>query len=286
MCFGMLKEKAENLTYGNQATSGGTSVSPRVGKCGRRRKLSKIEEFTMVLLRLRLGLLERDLAHRFRVSMSTVYVILRTWLKFLRTELEHLCIYWPSYNQIIALLPKQFEKLCPNLVAIIDCTEIRTESPSNLDNKAACYSSYKAHSTMKGLIGITPNGVVSFVSELYSGSISDPEIVKRSGYLEKLQRGEVVMADKGFLIQDDLAHVGASLVMPNFLKGKINSQKREESKNNKKIASLRIHVERCMEHLKNWHIFDRSMPISLADTASEMWIIVACISNFWPPLIN
>ena len=31
------------------------------------------QEFTMVLLRLRLGLLERDLAHRFKVSVSTVH---------------------------------------------------------------------------------------------------------------------------------------------------------------------------------------------------------------------
>lgn len=137
---------------------------------------------------------------------------------------------------------------------------------------------------MKALVGITPNGVVSFVSELYSGSISDPDIVKRSGYLEKLEKGDVVMADKGFSIQDDLAEVGASLVMPNFLKGKRQFTV-EESKHNKTIASLRIHVERCMERLKNWHIFHRSMPVSLAKTASDTWIVVACISNFWQPLI-
>ena len=59
------------------------------------------------------------------------------------------------------------------------------------------------------------------MSEFYTGSISDPaDIVKRSGYLEKLKKGDVVMADKGFLIQDDLSHVGASLLMPNFLKRK------------------------------------------------------------------
>lgn len=124
----------------------------------------------------------------------------------------------------------------------------------------------------------------SVKSELHSGSISDPDIVKKSGYLEKLQKGDVVMADKGFLIRDELAEVGASLVMPNFLKGK-NQFTAEESTHNKKIAVLRIHVERCMERLKNWHIFDRSMPILLADTASDTWIVVACISNFWPPLI-
>ena len=91
------------------------------------------------------------------------------------------------------------------------------ESPSSLDNRSLCYSSYKSRTTMKALIGITPNGVVSFCSDLYSGSISDVQIVKESGYLSHLNRGDnIVMADKGFTIQDELAEVGAKLAMPQF----------------------------------------------------------------------
>ena len=37
----------------------------------------------------------------------------------------------------------------------------------------------------------------NFVSELCSGSISDKEIVNVSGFLEKLELGDAVMADKG-----------------------------------------------------------------------------------------
>ena len=73
---------------------------------------------------------------------------------------------------------------------------------------------------MKALIGITPNGVVSFCSDLYCGSISDPEIVKQSGYLTHLRRGDLVKADKGFKIQDELASFGAKLALPHFMKGK------------------------------------------------------------------
>ena len=43
------------------------------------------------------------------------------------------------------------------------------------------------------------------MSKLYSRSISDKEIVNVSGFLEKLQPGDAVMADKGFNIQDYLA---------------------------------------------------------------------------------
>ena len=95
---------------------------------------------------------------------------------------------------------------------------------------------------MKGLIGITPNGVVSFASELYCGSISDPEIVEKSGFYNHLHKADLVMPDKGFLIKDQLARVGARLAMAHFLshKGQFSPQ---ECEWNKKVACLRIHVE-------------------------------------------
>ena len=92
------------------------------------------------------------------------------------------------------------------------------------------------------------------------------------------------MADKGFTIQDELAEVGAKLAMPHFLKGKAQFSK-QESDHNKKIASLRIHVERYMERLKNWHFFDRPVPITISTIASDVWVVVACLSNFLPPII-
>ena len=280
MCFDMLKGKAANLSYG-----GRRRLNFDEKKCGTKRKLSLWQEYTLVLLRLRLGLLERDLAERFRVSVSTVSEIFRTWIRFMKCELQPLCIVWPSKEQLKFYMPPVFKELYPDLVSIIDCTEIRMESPSSLDKQSVCYSSYKAHTTMKALVGITPNGVVSFASELYCGSISDPDIVEKSGFLNYMQKGDLVMADKGFLIQDQLAAHGASLVMPNFLSDKCQFTKKE-TEHNKKVASLRIHVERYMERLKNWHYFDRVIPITTSSIASDAWIVIACMSNFWPPMIT
>jgi hypothetical protein len=280
LCFDMLKDKAANLSYG-----GRKRLNFDENKCGTKRKLSLWQEFTLVLLRLRLGLLERDLAERFRVSVSTVSEIFRTWIRFMKCELQPLCIVWPSKEQLKYYMPPVFKQLYPQLVSIIDCTEIRMESPSSLDKQSVCYSSYKAHTTMKALVGITPNGVVSFASELYCGSISDPDIVEKSGFLNHMQKGDLVMADKGFLVQDQLAAVGASLVMPNFLNDECQFTKKE-TEHNKKVASLRIHVERYMERLKNWHYFDRVIPITTSSIASDAWIVIACMSNFWSPMIT
>ena len=120
---------------------------------------------------------------------------------------------------------------------------------------------------------------MSFCCDLYCGSISDPVIVKKWGYLTHLDKGDLIMADTGFVIQDELASVEAKLTLPHFMNGKKQFTK-EESDKNKKIASLREHVERYMERLKNWHFFDRPLPKTMSDIASDAWIVVACFSNF------
>ena len=49
---------------------------------------------------------------------------------------------------------------------------------------------------------------------------------------------------------------------------------------NKEIASLRIHVKRCIERMKNWHIFDKRIPITLAPIASDMFIVIGALTTF------
>jgi len=94
------------------------------------------------------------------------------------------------------------------------------------------------------------------------------------------------MADKGFDIQDDLAKYGVTLNIPAFFKGSNQFSSVQQAQHNKKIASLRVHVERGIERIKNWHIFDRCIPIRLAPVASEIFFVVGGLTNFQPPLID
>ena len=79
------------------------------------------------------------------------------------------------------------------------------------------------------------------------------------------------MAHKGFDIRDDLAKYGVTLNIPAYLKRMITFS-REQTEHNKKIASLRIHVERAMWRIKNWHMFDSQLPICLAPVVSEIFL--------------
>ena len=205
----------DNLQYiGNERTF------PDGKKRGPPRALNPLNEFFLTLIRLRVGLLEKDLADRFNISQSLVSIIFNTWLNLLYQHLTSL-LFWPSREMIQKNLPKEFSK-CERYRKtriILDATELFVEKPSDLSIQSVTWSSYKSHNTLKGLIGICPFGGITFVSDLWAGSISDVELTKRSGLLFLLDRGDYVMADKGFKIEEMLAEVEVSLCIPPFMSG-------------------------------------------------------------------
>ena len=66
------------------------------------------------------------------------------------------------------------------------------------------------------------------------------------GLIDLLEPGDVVMADKGFDIQHLLAPKKAILNIPPFMGGKEQLTLQEEA-DTRRIASVRIHVERAIE---------------------------------------
>jgi len=91
--------------------------------------------------------------------------------------------FWPSKEVIQKTMPADFKEKFPSTRIVIDCTEVFCEMPSSLLLNSELFSSYKNHVTLKGLVGISPSGAIIFVSQLYTGSISDRQIVLRSGLL-------------------------------------------------------------------------------------------------------
>ena len=87
------------------------------------------------------------------------------------------------------------------------------------------------------------HGALSFVSNLYTGSISDVEITKLSSLIGLLGSGDSIMADKGFDLNKVLDGTGISINTPPFLmsQGQFTKQEVEQTQI---IAKLRIHVER------------------------------------------
>ena len=239
----------------------------------------------MVLVRMRLALFELDLAHRFDVHVSTVNRICTSWINFMYLKFGYLNI-WPDRDTIDKVMPQSIKDKYPKTRVIIDATEIKCQQmPSSLILHSKTYSSYKSHRTFKALVGIAPSCHIIFISQLYSGSISDRELTIRSGLLKlPFCPGDIVMADKGFTIADILEPLKVGLNIPPFV-GSRSQQEPSEVIATQEIASERIHVERAINKVKNFQIFNQVIPLSLAGSLNQMWTVCAMLTNLENPII-
>ena len=214
----------------------------------------------MVLIKLRLNVPFQDLAYRFLVSVATVSRIFWSWINAMDYRLCQL-VYWPERENLWKTMPMYFKYAFGNKVTvIIDCFEVFIEKPTNLLARAQTFSSYKHHNTIKVLIGITPQGSISFVSEAWGGRTSDKFLTENCGFLNKLLPGDMVMADRGFTISESVGLKQAELAIPAFTKGKAQLDPIDVEKT-RGIASVRIHVERVIGLLRNkYTILEGTLP--------------------------
>ncbi|KAM7298514.1 uncharacterized protein ISCGN_019109 [Ixodes scapularis] len=229
------------------------------------------DQLLLVLSRLRVGLLEQDLAHRFGVHVSTVSRVWTFWVGFLADHFAQVS-YWPSRQVVNEYMPECFSKVYPSTRVILDCTEVFIETPSDFRVQSDTYSNYKCHNTAKGLLGITPNGFVSFVSDLAPGRVSDKALTANSGLCALLEPGDSVMADRGFLISEEVEAVGATLNIPPFLGGKPQLSLEDEART-RAIAKVRIHVERVIGQMKSFRILRGTFPNSMSRSLDSVWKI-------------
>ena len=131
------------------------------------------------------------------------------------------------------------------VTSIIDCFELFIEKPSGLLAKSCTWSQYKHYNTAKYLISITPQGIISFISNGWGGRASDKHVVEHSAYLNNLLPGDVVLADRGFDVADSVAMLGATLDIPAFTRG-CKQLPPSDVEATRKLANVRIHVERII----------------------------------------
>lgn len=236
------------------------------------------DHLLVVLMKLRLGVSNRDIAYRFGVTESTISNILRSWLPVMAKILKA-AIKWPTKGAVLRNMPKRFKKHFKRCRCIIDCTEIFMERPTNLTARAQTWSNYKHNNTVKYLVGITPSGAVSFLSKGWGGRVSDKQITLESGFLDLVEPTDEYLADRGFLIRDELAAYGATLRIPSFTKGK-SQLPASEVDSSRQLSRVRIHVERVISRWKSFKILHSIIPVSQVSLLDDMVIVCGALTNF------
>ena len=248
---------------------------------GPTRKLTSSDEFLLTLMWLRLGLLKKDLADRFNISVTLCSQIFHSWLTAMSKVLDSL-VSWPSQHQVQETNPSRYRHI-PRLRTIIDCSEIFIETPKDPRMQTSTWSDYKHHNTGKFLIGVAPNSAITFLSKVYNGRASDKAVTNASGFLDLLDPHDTIQADKGFNIQDECA---ARLIHLHVPPGKRGKAQMSTAANNKttRVANLRILVEQVIRRLKSFRIIKHGVPISLIPTLDKVLKVCAALCNLRSPI--
>ena len=132
------------------------------------------------------------------------------------------------------------------------------------------------------------------MSQLFEGSISDKQIVQRSGFLEtvklkvqcgELIEGDAIMADKAFDSGDDLAKVKLKLNIPPFLRDKEGFEEDDVIKT-QTIARHCIHVGHAIGKVRKFKIFHSLIPVSMFCNINQIWSVAYFLSNFLNPILS
>lgn len=252
-------------------------------RSGPKRKLDPKNQLFLTLIKLRRGFSSRDLAYRFNVSESYISNVVITWVQLLYHEFQSLKkSMFPSRQEMREHMSPSFKSF-KNIRVIVDCTEFHTNMPRNFVKQSNLYSSYKHHHTYKVLIGLAPTGAICFISQAFEGAKSDKDVFIQSGIMDFLVKDDLVMADRGFLIEEELNTIGAKLNIPPFLMGREKLTPQEEVQT-KKIAKSRIHVERVIERLKKYKVLRSVIPQFQGPIFSQIVYVVGCLVNFEKPI--
>nr|XP_047130218.1 uncharacterized protein LOC124810063 [Hydra vulgaris] len=252
-------------------------------KMGPKTKINSIDEFLLTLMKLRLGLLNKDLADRFGVSEGLCSKIFHSWIRGMSEYFKNF-IFMPDMGAILATTPQRYKKF-DNLSSIIDCSEIFIETPKNLALQSVTWSDYKHHNTLKFLISIAPNSSITFISKAYTGRISDKKITIDSKFLDILPKYSTLMADKGFSLYDECAARSLYFLVPPGKRG-ATQMTPGEIKKTSNIAKVRILVEQVIRRLKTFKIIANEIPISMLSHVDDILVVCAALYNFKKPIYS
>ena len=113
--------------------------------------------------------------------------------------------------------------------------------------------------------------------------MSDKDLVKRSAIVDLFSPGDTLLADRGFNIQE-LLHKGVKLVIPPFLKAKKQFSNADDQ-HTKQVANARIHVERVISHMKDFHIMKAELPLEMFDIFDHIVTVIAALVNLQPLIV-
>jgi len=249
----------------------------------RSEQLSVENQLFLTLIKIRQHKTNFELSRLFNISETAVVNIWVTWVNFMAKQWREVNMF-PDRDIVRFFSPLGFKAKFPSTRIIIDGTECPVMKPKSPIAQQATFSTYKNRNTIKLLVGATPGGLVNYVSPAYGGSTSDRQICERSNLLTLCDKGDSIMADKGFNVQDLFAPYDVTINIPTFFRKK-NRMTGKTVLKDRAISSKRVHIERIIGLAKTYKILKEPLNVTETKLASEITFVCFMLCNFKPCII-
>ena len=247
-------------------------------------KLDIPSQVLLTLMKIKLNLSFRCLACYFHITPKCARENFYYMVDVLHSILKQFVVWLPK-ETIEGSMPVYFMVFTDTRVCL-DCAEIPVQKSKCLNCSVRMYSHYKGRHTVKFMIGISPSGVITFVSKVYGGRASDKFIFKDSKVLELCGHGDAVMVDQGFAIETECDEADVKLYRPPFFFKENEQYKTEEVVMCRRIARARVHVERVIQRIRLFKILLQQLDWSLLECIDKILVIVCELVNLSPSVLG
>ncbi|XP_077541964.1 uncharacterized protein LOC144154270 [Haemaphysalis longicornis] len=238
------------------------------------------DRVVLVLIVLKQAMSFSSLAVLFQCSVSSYFVHTRP----LVASVLQSVIEWPSKEEVLNNMPVHFKKYS-RVRGVVDCTEIFVERSRCLTCQLLSYSHYKSNYTVKFLVCISPAGTITFISRAFGGRASDKAITAQSGLLEKFEPfTDDIMVDRGFFIDELCSARAVGIVRPPFA-GKASQFSHSDAISTADIARARVHVERVIQRIKIFKIFNCTIPWEMLPHIDQLFTVACGLTNLCAPIL-
>ena len=180
-------------------------------------------------------------------------------------------VFIPDLEVILATTPDQFRQF-KNVVGITDSSEVFIETPKNVELQSATCDEYKHYNTIKVLVCVTPTSSLIYISDCYTGCISDKALTKESSLLDELPSCSSIMADKGINLFDECNARNIHFIVPP--KRQVASQiTPSEVSKTSTITKVRILVEQVIRRIKTFKVLVTEMPTLMLENVNDMVLV-------------
>ena len=146
------------------------------------------------------------------------------------------------------------------LICYHHCFEVFCERPKSLKARAQTYSNYKHHNTVKFLIGIAPQGVITFVSKGWGGQVSDKHITEQCGIYICFFQDTRCWLIVDLMYRIVLDYTVLKSIAPFYPRQKAVEQMDVDFA--RRLSRVRIHVERVIALLcQKYTLLESTLPI-------------------------